>query len=60
MSRLVQIAWLLPALWLLLYAARVAIADLRGPREGQSWQTCCLDARDGLACGCWAFKERAS
>ena len=53
MSRLVQVAWLLPALWFLLWAARVAIADLRSSATGeQSWSECCLDARDGLSCDC--------
>lgn len=38
MSRLIQIAWTLPALWVLLFAARVALADLRGPEHGgRSW-----------------------
>lgn len=50
MSRLVQLAWLLPSLWLILFAARVAITDLGGDHDGRSW---CLDCRDGLTgCDC--------
>lgn len=50
MSRLLLLAWLLPALWAILYAAITAIIDLDdGPTSGRSW---CLDCRDGLSCDC--------
>ena len=53
MTRLVQVAWLLPALWLLLYAARVAIADLREHGTGREWADCrCLDCLDGNEAAC--------
>lgn len=59
MSRLVQAAWLLPALWLIAFAARVFIADLRSTAAGeQSWSECCLDARDGWACDCLIPAQR--
>ena len=50
MSRLVQVAWLLPALWFLLWAARVAIADLRDGPDGRSWCLDCADAVEGCDC----------
>lgn len=41
MSRLIQIAWLLPSLTLIGIAARTAIADVadRKQRHGRSWES---------------------
>lgn len=50
MSRLVQVAWLLPSLWVVLYAARVAIADLREGHGGRSWCPACRDELTGCDC----------
>ena len=48
-----QVAWLLPSLWLLLFAARVAIADLREHGTGREWADCrCLDCLDGNEAAC--------
>lgn len=42
-------AWLLLSLWVIVWAARLWIADLRGQgqRQGRSWQDCAPE------CTCW-------
>lgn len=50
----VYVAWLLLAWVVILFAARVLIADLREGHGGRSW---CLDCADGRDCDCWAVAD---